>query len=87
MSPSGKEKTGYPTQKPRGIVDRIVKVHSRPGDALCDFFAGSGTLGESAADLGRDCILIDDNPQALQVMEKRFEGRDVTWHNWPPPAA
>ena len=86
VSPSGKEKTGYPTQKPRGIVDRVVKVHSRPGDALCDFFAGSGTLGESAADLGRDCILIDSNPEALQVMEERFRGLDVAWHNWPPPA-
>ena len=48
VSPNGKEKTGYPTQKPRGILDRIVKVHSRPGDVLLDFFAGSGTFGESA---------------------------------------
>jgi site-specific DNA-methyltransferase (adenine-specific) len=84
VSPNGREKTGYPTQKPRGVVDRIVKVHSRPGDLLLDFFAGSGTLGDSAAALGRDCILVDDNPAALRVMERRFAGRDVTWHDWPP---
>jgi site-specific DNA-methyltransferase (adenine-specific) len=84
VSPSGREKTGYPTQKPRGILDRIVKVHSRPGDLLLDFFAGSGTLGESAGALGRDCILVDDNPEALRVMERRFAGRAVEWHGWPP---
>ena len=79
VSPNGKEKTGYPTQKPRGVLDRIVKVHSRPGDLLLDFFAGSGTFGESAIDLKRDCILIDCNREALQVMEKRFVGADVQW--------
>jgi site-specific DNA-methyltransferase (adenine-specific) len=83
VSPTGKEKTGYPTQKPRGIVDRLVKVHSRPGDTLCDFFAGSGTLGESALELGRDAILVDSNPEALKVMESRFKGKgNITWHNW-----
>jgi site-specific DNA-methyltransferase (adenine-specific) len=84
VSPNSREKTGYPTQKPRGVIDRIVRVHSRPGDLLCDCFAGSGTLGESAAELGRDCILIDDNPGALRVMEERFRGREVEWHNWTP---
>ena len=79
VSPNGKEKTGYPTQKPRGVLDRIVKVHSRPGDLLLDFFAGSGSFGESAHALGRDCILIDSNREALQVMEKRFAGLDVDW--------
>lgn len=77
VSPTGTEKTGYPTQKPRGILDRIVKVHSRLGDLLLDFFAGSGTFGESANELGRDCILIDNNPEALQVMENRFQGKEV----------
>lgn len=85
VSPTGREKTGYPTQKPRGLIDRIVKVHSRPGDTLCDFFAGSGTLGESALELGRHCILIDNNPAALEVMEKRFRGKDVVWHGWSNP--
>lgn len=79
VSPSGKEKTGYPTQKPRGVLDRIVKVHSRPGDLLLDFFAGSGSFGESANELGRDCILIDSNREAWQVMERRFQERDVEW--------
>ncbi len=79
VSPNGKEKTGYPTQKPRGVLDRIVKVHSRPGDLLLDFFAGSGTFGEAALALERNCILIDNNPEALQVMEKRFAGVDVVW--------
>ena len=83
VSPNGKEKTGYPTQKPRGVLDRIVKVHSRPGDLLMDFFAGSGTFGESALELGRRAILVDSNPEAMQVMAKRFAGCDVAWHGWP----
>lgn len=72
VSPNGKEKTGYPTQKPLGIIERIVKVHSSPGDRLLDFFAGSGTLGEAAARLGRDCVLVDSNPEAIAVMRKRL---------------
>ena len=80
VSPNGKEKTGYATQKPRGIIDRIVKIHSRPGDLLCDFFAGSGTLGESALQLGRRAILVDESPDAIRVMEHRFTEGDVSWH-------
>ncbi len=72
VSPTGKEKTGYPTQKPLGIISRIVKVHSRPGDRLLDFFAGSGTLGEAAASLGRSVVLVDESPVAIAVMEKRL---------------
>ena len=72
VSPSGREKTGYPTQKPLGIVRRIVKVHSEPGDELLDFFAGSGTLGEAGAELGRSVVLIDDNEEALAVMRERL---------------
>jgi len=79
VSPNGREKTGYPTQKPRGILDRIVKVHSRPGDTLLDFFAGSGSFGESAAEHGRNCILIDSNPEAIEVMRRRFAARAVEW--------
>lgn len=81
VSPNGKEKTGYPTQKPRGIIDRIVKIHSIPNDTVCDFFAGSGTMGESAITHDRNAILIDINPQALDVMKKRFQNHNVTWHN------
>lgn len=84
VSPNGKEKTGYPTQKPRGVLDRIVRVHSQPGDLLADFFAGSGTFGESALAFGRRCILIDNNPEALGIMEARFAQVEVEWHNWTP---
>lgn len=84
VSPNGKEKTGYPTQKPRGILDRIVKVHSEPGNQLLDFFAGSGSFGEAAVSNGRDCILVDSNDEAIRVMEKRFSGMEVTWVNWDP---
>ncbi len=69
---NSREKTSYATQKPLGILDRIVRVHSRPGDLLLDFFAGSGTLGESAARHGRDFILIDSNPEAVKVMRERL---------------
>lgn len=79
VSPTGNEKTGYPTQKPRAIIDRIVKVHSNPGDVCLDFFAGSGTLGESAVCLGRRAILIDINKDAIEVMKKRFEKFNVEW--------
>lgn len=73
VSPNGYEKTGYPTQKPLGILNRIVKIHSRPGDLVMDFFAGSGTLGESAALHGRNAILVDHNPEAIAVMQRRLE--------------
>ena len=73
VSPTGKEKTGYATQKPLGILERIVKVHSEPGDLVLDFFAGSGTTGEAAARNGRDYLLVDCNPQAVQVMARRLE--------------
>ncbi len=72
VSPNGKEKTGYATQKPLGVLERLVKVHSNPGDLLLDFFAGSGTLGEAAAKHGRDYLLIDSNPEAIQVMARRL---------------
>ncbi len=72
VSPNGKEKTGYPTQKPLAIINRIVRVHSNPGDRLLDFFAGSGTLGESASELGRQAVLVDQNPEAIAVMKRRF---------------
>jgi site-specific DNA-methyltransferase (adenine-specific) len=69
---SGHEKTGYPTQKPEGIVRRMVQASTRPGDWCLDFFAGSGTLGAVAAKLGRRYILIDSNPQAVRIMRARL---------------
>lgn len=87
VCPNSREKTGYATQKPRAIIDRIVKVHSRPGDVLCDFFAGSGTLGESAAALGRSALLVDSNIEAVRVMKRRFAGLDVLWRRGAPRAA
>jgi site-specific DNA-methyltransferase (adenine-specific) len=69
---NGAERTGYPTQKPLGVVSRIVRVHSRPGDLLLDFFAGSGTLGEAAARAGRRCVLVDSSPEAARVMARRL---------------
>jgi len=72
VSPTGKEKTGYATQKPLGILERIVRVHSNPGDLVLDFFAGSGTTGEAAARHNRTFCLVDSNPEAIAVMEKRL---------------
>ncbi|HXX68840.1 MAG TPA: site-specific DNA-methyltransferase [Polyangiaceae bacterium] len=69
---SGREKTGYPTQKPLGVLNRIIKVHSRPADVVLDFFAGSGTTGEAAARHGRGFVLIDDNPEAVEVAASRL---------------
>jgi len=69
---SGREKTGYPTQKPEGIVRRMVWASTREGDWCLDFFAGSGTLGAVAAPLGRRYVLIDSNPEAVQVMRVRL---------------
>lgn len=72
VSPQGREKTGYPTQKPLKILERIVVVHSRPGDLLLDFFAGSGSFGEAALRHGRDVVLVDQNPEAVEVMRRRL---------------
>ena len=72
VSPTGREKTGYPTQKPEGIVRRMVQASSRPGDLCLDPFAGSGTLGAVAAKLGRRYLLIDESPEAVAVMERRL---------------
>ena len=72
VATNGGEKTGYPTQKPLGVLNRIVKVHSSPGDTLLDFFAGSGTLGESAALHNRSSILIDNNIPGIKIIMDRL---------------
>ena len=72
VSPTGKEKTGYPTQKPKGVLRRIIQASSAQGDLVLDFFAGSGTTGAVADELGRRFILMDQNPEAIEVMKQRF---------------
>jgi site-specific DNA-methyltransferase (adenine-specific) len=79
------EKTGYPTQKPLGILRRIIQASSRPGAVVLDFFAGSGTTGVAALELGRRFILVDNNPEALQVMAARFDGvQGIEWIGFDP---
>ena len=71
---NGREKTGYPTQKPEGVLRRIVQASTAEGDWCLDFFAGSGTLGAVAAQLGRRYVLIDESPEAVAVMRRRLGG-------------
>jgi len=73
----GREKTGYPTQKPKGILRRVLQPSSRPGDWVLDFFAGSGTTGAVAAELGRRFLLVDENPHAVDVMRRRLGDEPV----------
>lgn len=80
-----RERTGYPTQKPLGILKRIVQVSSRPGDSVLDFFAGSGTTGEACLALGRHFILVDNNRESLEVMAKRFAAiPEINWMDFDP---
>jgi DNA modification methylase len=72
VATSGREKTGYPTQKPVGIVRRMVAASTREGEWCMDFFAGSGTLGAAARELGRRYVLIDSNPEAVRIMRERL---------------
>ncbi len=70
---NGPEKTGYPTQKPEGVLRRILAASSRPGGWCLDPFAGSGTLGAVARDLGRRFVMIDSSPEAIAVARRRLE--------------
>jgi site-specific DNA-methyltransferase (adenine-specific) len=77
---NSKEKTGYPTQKPVGVLRRIITASSNPGDLVLDFFAGSGTVGEVCLALERRFLLVDNNPQAIAVMQARFrEHQSIEW--------
>ncbi|MCV0021713.1 site-specific DNA-methyltransferase, partial [Mobiluncus curtisii] len=78
VSPTGKEKTGYATQKPEGILRRIVQASSRPGDWVLDFFAGSGTTGAVAGTLERRFVLIDENPEAIEIMRSRLNRANIS---------
>ena len=71
-----REKTGYPTQKPAEILRRIVRASSNPGDLVLDFFAGSGTTGAVCAEERRNCILVNKNPEAIEIMRKRIPGAE-----------
>jgi site-specific DNA-methyltransferase (adenine-specific) len=85
---NSKEKTGYPTQKPVGVLRRIVGASSNPGDLVLDFFAGSGTIGAVCLELGRRFILVDHNPQAIAVMQERFSDVDsIEWVGDLPQSA
>jgi len=85
---SGAEKTGYPTQKPEGILRRIVLASTRPGEWCLDFFAGSGTLGSVATQLDRRYVLIDSSPEAVRVMGERLpRARVVTTAALPAAVA
>lgn len=88
---NSREKTGYPTQKPLKLLERIIKIHSQPNDWILDFFAGSGTTGEAAARLGRRYVLVDQNPEAIEVMSKRLafsnpeiKGLDIAPRDFQP---
>jgi site-specific DNA-methyltransferase (adenine-specific) len=72
VSPTGKEKTGYATQKPEGILRRVIQASSAEGDWVLDFFAGSGTTGAVAQKLGRKFVVVDQNPDAIEIMTKRL---------------
>ena len=85
VATGGKEKTGYPTQKPLNILERIIRASSNPGDVVLDFFAGSGTTGENCYKLKRKFILIDESIQAMEVMSKRFSHMsNIEWRGYTP---
>ena len=82
---NSKERTGYPTQKPWGVINRIIQASSLPDQVVLDFFAGSGTVGESCIKFGRKFILVDNNPIALEVMAKRFpKNIEIEWIGFDP---
>jgi site-specific DNA-methyltransferase (adenine-specific) len=74
---NGRERTGYPTQKPEGLIRRFVAASSKPGGWCLDFFAGSGTLGAACEQLDRRYLLIDESREAIAIMRKRL-GQDAS---------
>jgi site-specific DNA-methyltransferase (adenine-specific) len=82
---NSKERWGYPTQKPRQLLDRIIKASTHKGDVVLDFFAGSGTTGRSAFQLDRKFVLVDNNLSAMEIMAVRFlDTPDIDWMNFDP---
>ena len=76
---AGRERTGYPTQKPLAILSRIVRASSRPGDSVLDFFAGSGTTGVAAHQLGRGFVLVDSSAEAIDVAGRRLDALGIPY--------
>ena len=81
----GPERTGYPTQKPLGILRRVIQASSPPGALVADFFAGSGTTGAACLELGRRFLHVDNNPAAIETMRRRFNGHPAITFEAPPP--
>ena len=79
VSPTGKEKTGYPTQKPLGILRRMISASTKQGDRVLDFFAGSGTTAHAAWELKREFVVIDQNPESLKVIRQRLDDLGVNY--------
>lgn len=79
VSPTGKEKTGYPTQKPLGILRRIISASTKQGDRVLDFFAGSGTTAHAAWEMKREFVVIDQNPESLKVIRQRLDDLGVNY--------
>ena len=73
LASNSKERVGYKTQKPKKLIERIIKTSSNPGDIVADFFCGSGTTGVVAKELGRNYILCDINPKAIKISEQRLK--------------
>ncbi|MCD4752009.1 MAG: site-specific DNA-methyltransferase [Anaerolineaceae bacterium] len=76
---NSKEKTGYPTQKPMGVMRRILQASANQGDVVLDFFAGSGSTGEAALERGCSFILMDNNEESIRVMRERFNNTQIEW--------
>lgn len=76
---NGKEKTGYPNQKPEGVLKRVIEASSSEGRWVLDFFAGSGTTAAVARRMGRRFVMIDENPEAVQIMRKRLGTHHIAY--------
>jgi site-specific DNA-methyltransferase (adenine-specific) len=86
VSTNGRERTGYATQKPEGILRRIIQASSEPGDWVLDFFAGSGTTASVARQLGRRFVAVDENPDAVAIMRARLgESADTAYLPFAAP--
>ncbi|MDQ6748775.1 MAG: site-specific DNA-methyltransferase [Candidatus Dormibacteraeota bacterium] len=76
---SGTERTGYPTQKPLGVVSRIVRASSPPGGTVLDFFCGSGTTAVAAHQAGRRFVVVDSAAEAIAVTRRRLDGLGIPY--------